>query len=380
MSFSAIAGIPVDPAIAVTTIASIGQLMVAILIGVLSSKRGILTKENVKVLSTINYNILLPCLSLSSVIRAFQTDVIVGLGILPIVAGLQILLGLALGFLFSKILKIESEADKRIMIVSSAYINGGTIALFLSSTLFGTNLVKSAEFIAAVSLYLIGWSVLFWTIGYSILTNWNSSAVGGEAQSTISVRETMANVSWKRVISPPIIATIVGAAIGFTKPLQQMFLTPRTPLNIVYQGVSGLGVACAPCAVLILAGSLMNPPADNGIVESPVLARRRSPRRNLFEIVLAVGVTRFIVFPVLTSYFLLSAYHRGWFARNSMVYFTILLESVMPPAQNIALVLQLENKPGAASRAAKILLILYIIALLPVSIFASLGATWFFGG
>jgi len=51
----------------------------------------------------------------------------------------------------------------------------------------------------------------------------------------------------------------------------------------------------------------------------------------------------------------------------------------MPPAQNIALVLQLENKPGAASRAAKILLILYIVALLPVSIFASLGATLFFG-
>mmetsp|Transcript_8104 Transcript_8104/g.12016 ORF Transcript_8104/g.12016 Transcript_8104/m.12016 type:complete len:356 (-) Transcript_8104:772-1839(-) len=207
MSFSMLAGIPVDSAIAVTTIASIGQLMVAILIGVLSSKRGILTKDNVKVMSTINYNILLPCLSLSSVIRAFQTDVIVGLGILPIVAGLQILVGLTLGFLFSKVLKIESEADKRIMIVSSAYINGGTIALFLSSTLFGTNLVKSAEFVAAVSLYLIGWSVLFWTIGYSILTNWTPSEVEGETKSTISVRETMANVSWRRVISPPIIGT-----------------------------------------------------------------------------------------------------------------------------------------------------------------------------
>mmetsp|Transcript_8104 Transcript_8104/g.12017 ORF Transcript_8104/g.12017 Transcript_8104/m.12017 type:complete len:174 (-) Transcript_8104:429-950(-) len=173
---------------------------------------------------------------------------------------------------------------------------------------------------------------------------------------------------------------MLGAVIGLTKPLQQMFLTPKTPLNIVYQGVSGLGVACAPCAVLILAGSLMNPPANNGLADSPVLTRRRSPRRNLFEIVLAVGITRFVVFPVLTSYFLLSAYQRGWFARNSMVYFTILLESVMPPAQNIALVLQLENKPGAASRAAKILLILYIIALLPVSILASSGATWFFGG
>lgn len=203
---------------------------------------------------------------------------------------------------------------------------------------------------------------MFWSLGYSILAGMRDPASasakrsekGGDAQ---PARTPFWRTVLKRALSPPLIAALIGLFIGLS-PLRGTF--SKSPL---FAAIQTLGAGYSPAAVLILAGSLSKKvECAEGAIEG--LRTRR----------LAMGISfcRYLMMPLLGLWIVRMG--RGVF-RAPFVQLALLLEAVMPPAQNSTLILNLQGKPDAAASMARILLAVYLIGVFPVS----LGLTYFLG-
>eukprot|EP00190_Bangiopsis_sp_CCMP1999_P004120 CAMPEP_0198731536 /NCGR_PEP_ID=MMETSP1475-20131203/30502_1 /TAXON_ID= ORGANISM="Unidentified sp., Strain CCMP1999" /NCGR_SAMPLE_ID=MMETSP1475 /ASSEMBLY_ACC=CAM_ASM_001111 /LENGTH=381 /DNA_ID=CAMNT_0044494511 /DNA_START=197 /DNA_END=1342 /DNA_ORIENTATION=+ len=378
LSHNVFASISIDPKVAKTSVVCIGQLLMTVLIAVVASLRGVFDRSATKALSGIIYNIILPCLTVTTVANAMRIGSFSAYAALPLFALAQISVGFLIGRVLIRILRLDTELDKTLATVASAFINGGTIPIFFATTLFSTDPLRVSSFIASVSLYLLGWQATFWTFGYSLLA---STSVGRDAENARGLFGSLKQTSWKRVLSPPILSSIVGLLIGTVKPLSWLFLGSNAPFGILFQAMSGIGVACAPCAVLVLGGSLVSASSSgsNRAALSPTSAGlQRNEFRKKASLVVMISLVRFVLSPLLFCFLLKNPATAVIFPDDPMMRFTLLIQSVMPPAQNISLVLQLEDKQAAASKAATILLAIYIVAIVPVSIVTTLGLSWFF--
>jgi hypothetical protein len=113
----------------------------------------------------------------------------------------------------------------------------------------------------------------------------------------------------------------------------------------------------------------------------------------------AVGAVRFVIMPVLTVGLVMGAVAVGWLPRDGPVLFALMLQGAMPPAQALVVMMQLtkSNKgrrqrgPGFGSSggggsgsgdgdglggvAARLILQLYAVAVLPMTVWASVFAS-----
>lgn len=165
----------------------------------------------------------------------------------------------------------------------------------------------------------------------------------------------------KRILSPPLMAAFTGLCIGLS-PFRNLFMS--SPL---FAALQTLGNGYSPAAVLILAGSLARKVEHRRSDEDDPDSRLRLTR-------LAVGISlcRYVVMPALGVAMVM--WGKGVF-RTPFVRFTLLMEAMMPPAQNSTLILNLEGRADAAASMARILLVVYLIGVVPVSV----GLTLFLG-
>eukprot|EP00879_Flechtneria_rotunda_P019334 GHRR01020306.1.p1 GENE.GHRR01020306.1~~GHRR01020306.1.p1 ORF type:complete len:377 (+),score=128.84 GHRR01020306.1:1633-2763(+) len=90
---------------------------------------------------------------------------------------------------------------------------------------------------------------------------------------------------------------------------------------------------------------------------------------------LAVAVVRFVLLPSVTTAIVLTALHFGMLPADPVCAFMLLLQSVMPPAQNLVLMMQLQPSTAVLAPAtARLLLQMYVLAVLPVTLWVSLFA------
>jgi predicted permease len=87
-------------------------------------------------------------------------------------------------------------------------------------------------------------------------------------------------------------------------------------------------------------------------------------------------ISRFVVIPIITLLLLkvASSVHLlpGEGTRSHAVLtFTILMESFMPAAQNTVVLLQLQGKKEQATRLTKLLTVLYVVAMIPITVWLS---------
>lgn len=247
-------------------------------------------------------------------------------------------------------------------LVCCGFGNSAALPLLFANALFDGSQQHLAALVSAISFFLIAWTGLFWSLGYSILAGMRDpgSAVAKKDERRSDAQPTgtpLWRMILKRAVSPPLMAALIGLLIGLS-PVRGAF--SKSPL---FAAIQTLGAGYSPAAVLILAGSLSKKVECAGDAMEGLRTRR-----------LAMGISfcRYLMMPLLGLWIVRMG--KGVF-RTPFVQLALLLEAVMPPAQNSTLILNLQGKPDAAASMARILLAVYLIGVLPVS----LGLTYFVG-
>lgn len=313
-------------------------------------------------LSKSVYNIFLPSLLLTNVIRTLSAGSSGGLLFLPLAAVAQVFIGLCLGLLGAAALRLN-QSERRIFLVCCGFGNSGALPLLFANALFASSPAQLAAMVSGISFFLIGWTSFFWSVGYSILAGLPDprAPAGAPKMAEKKASNSMLVTVVKRVLSPPLVAAIIGLSIGLSPACGAFMSSPA------FSALQTLGTGYSPAAVLILAGSLarkVEPPRGAAAVNPESVLRLRR---------LAAGISfcRYVLMPILGILLI----------RNVKVFNTpfvklaLLLETIMPPAQNSTLILNLEKKPDAAANMARILLAVYLVGVVPISV----GLTYFLG-
>ena len=159
-----------------SAIRAVAKLLSTCGIGIWSAKQGILDSTAIGVLSKLVFNVFQPCLLFVSVAQTIAAQSSVKgskIGyILPLAAILQILIGYCVGKLACLLpLGKRSPTEKKQLLQCTTFGNSGPLPLVFTDALFRLAPDKSLlpRSAAYISLYLLGWSPIFWVLGTSIL-------------------------------------------------------------------------------------------------------------------------------------------------------------------------------------------------------------------
>jgi predicted permease len=237
-----------------------------------------------------------------------------------------------------------------------------TSLLFSQANIDPTLVSRSAAYI---SLYLLGWSPLFWIIGPAILQS-NSNATDSQKDPNKARKELL-----QRIFSPPVIGSIGGMIVGFIPFLRNLILFGNSPLNVVYEAMKTLGAAYLPAVLLVLSGSLF-PPATSSSTTTTA-----TPSSNTMDIKFLMKVTviylsRFLLMPLIGFSLVrlgstVSPALQTLLSRDRLLLFVLLLETCMPSAQNTTVILQLQGNKSAATKLARTLMIIYVLGVPAIS-------------
>ena len=369
------AQVPASSAAVINTAAynSISKLLSTCGIGALAGKLGILDQNALSVLSKLIFSIFQPCLLFVSVSNtvfkltsnADPTAMIV----LPLAAFAQIVLGFVVGKVLTALIYGFADVESaRLLQICTTFANSGPLPLVFADGIFQYHPDKAllSKSISYISLYLLGWSPLFWIVGPAILSSKDATA---NSQSTFIER---AKVTAKRVLSPPVLASLFGMLVGITPILQKLIIAQEGLLHPIYEAMKTLGAAYLPTVLLVLAGSLSA--ATTGSVDSSkspdseALVQRLKESRSFSLQVASIYLARFLLMPSL-AFALLGAAKKyapgatAYLAKDPMLLFILLLETCMPSAQNSTVILQLLGQKSAAGALAKVLMVTYVLGV-----------------
>lgn len=388
-----------DRAVATASLSATAKLLSSIGLGGLAArKKNVLDAAAVSALSRLTYSVFQPAFLLCSVGQTLYRASSGGggglpgriLALMPLAALLQISLGSLSGQVITKFAGM-SDDESRDVRMCTAFANSGPLPLIFADALFGKAGAVSSEVVACVSFYLLVWSPLFWSYGRVILGTYGKDA---DAQASMSAGR-RAFERFKEVMSPPVIGSILGVVVGGVPFLQRaMFKGWLKPL---FGALNTLGTAYLPAAILVLAGSLVgsgdasknaetqrsdsnggggsavtsnNESAVNGEIASGGAAPPPSPS---LKAIVSIFVARFLMAPLLSLGLLKALLALGLMGPagtrpRAVVTFVLLMEGCMPPAQNSVIMLQLEGLTARATSMAKLLTLMYALAVIPVTV------------
>jgi len=250
--------------------------------GAVLRRMGWLRTEADDSLLRLGINLLYPCLILGSLIDSEALRNTEALVVAPLLAFGLVWLGILLARGLGRAIGLNDE-DSRSFAFAAGMFNYGFIATPLALSIFGENTI------GMLFVFNLGVEVALWSVGIRTLT-------GGRAQ----------RGAWKKMISPPVVAIVVGVLLNQLGGGQWM---PQP----VMAAFDFLGAASIPIA-LIITGALL---ADNTSWETL--------RNGIKTAVAAVGL-RNVALPLL---FLLLA---GWFTQPVELQNVLITQSAMPSA------------------------------------------------
>lgn len=271
---------------------------------------------------------------------------------LPLAAVMQVAIGLIIGLLGTAILRL-SKSEKRVYLVCTAFGNSAALPLLFATALFSTT-ASFPQLVSGITFFLLGWTGLFWSLAYSLLTSGSSTSSSGAK--SFDIQQFIG-----RIATPPLIASLTGLGIGLFAPSRNLIMA--SPL---FPALSTLAAGYGPAAVLILAGSLV----QSSTVDVSAASTDETGKYRVARMVFGISLTRFLFMPLIAILMV----KFGPF-RSPYIALALLLESVMPSAQNSTLILNMEKQTKAAAVVASILLANYLIGVIPISI----ALTFFLG-
>jgi predicted permease len=151
-------------------------------------------------------------------------------------------------------------------------------------------------------------------------------------------------VGIKRLLPPPVIGVVV-ALLTVISPVGPWFISTaekRAPLAAVFNSIQNLRRACNPLALLVLTSSLA---IGIGLSKSTPKAdffHDDNTDVGMLRIFACVFMSRFLISPLLMVS-MLNGMARIGLAEESAMWFVLILEPCMPPAQNSVLMLQVAD-------------------------------------
>lgn len=353
-------------------IGAVSRLVVTTTVGAATVKAGIVTPPQISALAKMVYNLFLPCFLFCSVIRTVAAyGATPALLAMPFAAGCQVAVAFALSrFALLKLVGIKdthSDAAREVSLCGT-FGNPGVLPLLFFDALFANHRDPSAlpKLVAFASFYLMGYTPVFWALGNSILAVDDPDAaclLGGAfdeciAPSNFDKARKAATAFFK---PPPVRAALAGFAVAVS-PLRGLLVGESAKLSHVYAALSRFAGAYLPAASLVLAGSLVSGSAgdDDGPAEKGFKRR-----------VAAISLQRFVLLPAIGSSILYGLASVRLFPtplQQPLLWFFLLTQFSMPPAQNTVVMLQLRDNTDGAARMAKTLLTVYSIAALPLTV------------
>ena len=338
--------------------------------GVVAGKFGLLDKTALGVLSKLVFYLFQPCMLFVSV--AATLDKMGGnagvMQLLPLAAAVQIAIGFTVGKLLSFVIygkKQDSEEAKQLL-TCTTFSNSGPLPLVFVDALLKAHADVSIlpKSVGYVSLYLLGWSPLFWIFAPAILT---PSELADPNRKVPTQQEKMSLLA-KRVFSPPVMGSLLGLTVGLS-PLKKLFIPVTGLLHPVFEAAKTLGSGYIPAVLLVLAGSL-TPPTKEEEAANPTHADT-GDKWGFIKQVGAIYMARFLLMPTL-GFAMLGALRKYFpvmvpILADPILVFVLLLQTCMPSAQNSTVILQLQGNRGAAARMAKALMVIYIMGIPAIS-------------
>lgn len=367
-----------------TALKSIANLLSTCGFGVLTAKLGILDGVALSVLSKLVFSIFQPCFLFASVFKVVSkistsTEQNVAIFLLPVAAMLQVVLGFIGGKAASLLLYRTKQASQeaKSLLACCTFSNSGPLPLVFAAGIFKSNDALFQKVAAYISLYLLGWSPFFWLLGPMILDT--KSPNDQASAQTKTFKDKVITLS-KRVLSPPIMASLVGMLVGTVGPLRALIQGPDGIFNPALEAVTTIGAAYLPAVLLVLAGSLASSAAESGTEgntnSKPVgptnmitaIAEAAKNNSSFASQVLILYLAKFLLIP--TTVFGMIAFMQKkipsvatWLKNDPVLFFVLLLETCMPSAQNLTLILNLQGKKEASATLAKLLLFVYVLGV-----------------
>ena len=288
----------------------------------------------------------------------------------PLLGIIQPFILLQIARLLLPIFGVDADSeDGRCLGVCSAWGNTSVVPLIFVESLFRsakTDVLAKAY--AQISLFLLGWSPFFWSFGRSALLGDDINS----ANDGVDTKKKTILGQLKSVASPPVVGVLVGMMVAVT-PLCKLFVADasssgRKPLlSPAYNTVVNLGRAASPTSLLVMTSSLA---IGAGIGRGKISKRQENASDvGFFVQWLFVSLSRFVLSPLVMLGLLRFA--NKWdmvesCSANPMLWFVMVLQSTMPPAQNLVLMLNVADKAEKAGQMAKFLFAIYATSMLPI--------------
>lgn len=329
--------------------------------GVWASKTGLLDKTALSVMSKLVFGLFQPCLLFANVCATVSKQGSGGsvVTFFPIAAIMQIFLGYSVGKVVSFLLYgTKSSEESKQLLTCTTFGNSGPLPLVFVDALLKSHPDQTLlpTSVGYVSLYLLGWSPLFWIVAPAILAPEKNLAVGEKPSFDYKALV-------QRILSPPVIASIFGAVVGSIPGLRKHFLPADGIFHAIFESIKFIGAAYLPAVLLVLAGSLSgsSEPDEEGATDNVALAKQ----------IMAIYLSRFLLMPSV-AFALIAAARKffpslGSLLTDPLVLLVFLLETCMPSAQNSTVILQLQGNRKGAARMARVLMLVYVLGIPAIS-------------
>mmetsp|Transcript_40673 Transcript_40673/g.85448 ORF Transcript_40673/g.85448 Transcript_40673/m.85448 type:complete len:411 (+) Transcript_40673:206-1438(+) len=384
----------VSPAAMGAASKAMAELGMAGLIGAYCVQNDLVNAESIRALSKTSFSILLPCFLGTGIINTivsqqrqqgggggiFTTDMLSP----PLLAILHAFLLFQCSYhILLPLLGIDKDTTRgRSTAISCSFGNSGVIPLIFSEALFRNRPNILAQCYSGVSLYLVGWSPFFWSFGRSMLIGNENSFDSSKDDEALSSPLSKVISQTKQLASPPVKGVLTGMALASIPAVGKLLVDGDSPLSIVFNSFQNLGRAANPLGLLVLTSSLAmgfstarSSKNSGGVAAAAACSPDKSAttQKNVSPLQRwsCVSLARFIISPPLMLGLLHLFQRIGFIAssdQNPVIWFILLLESCMPPAQNSVLMLQVAEKSEEASRMAQFLFGMYATSMLPVII------------
>ena len=298
-----------------TTLGAVGRIFVIIMGAGILVRKKIITDEQVKVLSQITVNILLPCMLFSKISKNFQPGEIDYWWTIPLSSITMIFVGLLFGFLFY----IRSYKEKQYLIPLGSMQNAVYLVLPIGMFLYPD---QFDQFTVYNFLFLIGFMPVVWSLGKVLVT--------GASFKTVKLKE---------FLTPPLVTALSTLLVVFTG------LYHFVPA-LVMDAVDLVGNATIPMSNIVLGATL-------GGISFKVYPKLAD--------LLKLSTIKYILIPLSVIGFM---YFTGLKEQNPLLANMLVIESAAAPAT--ALILQVRAYGGDRQTIGSLMLISYIFCLAAV--------------
>lgn len=320
------------------------------LAGVFLVRGKIISRDSLKILGNLIIHLMLPCLLFHKISASVSWSQIREYWVFPATCVVYIAFGLLLGWLTVKVCKprkqMESGAVAAIAFNNSGYI---PIALVTGITavfpVFASDPQAKDEAISFIAIYLLGYSPILWTVGYSLVSG-----------------KKISHMSLKKIFPPPVIGMLTGVIIGMIPPLKNLFCVSEGVLYPVYKAAGIIGDATVPCVLILLGGCLAVGPVSKVV-----------NKRTIFSVILI----KLIIFPAIAICYVLLLRQFGVLPANMLASVVLVIEAGSPPANNLVVMASVAN-PDIEDGMATIIFWTYLASILSLTL-TIIAAMWVFG-